>query len=84
MSSLDKVFTATLEKSPKKGGWTYVVTDWSAEFFGTRGLVKVVAEVDGIPYLDYMATGGAAIAVLFTALTPALMNGFFRRTGSHL
>ena len=42
-AALDKTFTAPLEKSPAKGGWTYVVTDWSAEFFGTRGLVKVPA-----------------------------------------
>ena len=37
MSALDKRFTGTLEKSPAPGGWTYVVTDWTAEFFGTRG-----------------------------------------------
>ena len=31
---IDKTFTAILEKSPARGGWTYVVTDWTAEFFG--------------------------------------------------
>lgn len=31
-----------------------------------------------------MATGAAAISVLFTAKTPALINGFFRRTSTHL
>ncbi len=41
MATLDKAFEAKLEKSSAKGGWTYVVTDWSADFFGTRGLVKV-------------------------------------------
>ena len=34
-SSLDKTFTAALQKSRATGGWTFVVTDWTAEFFGT-------------------------------------------------
>lgn len=37
-AALDKTFTATLERSSARGGWTYVATDWSADFFGTRGL----------------------------------------------
>lgn len=77
--SLDHTFTAEVVKSDNPGGWTYVQMAGSAEFFGTRGRVKVSGTVDGRPIrTSFMALGDGTHKL---PVTRALLDGLGKSVG---
>jgi lipooligosaccharide transport system permease protein len=48
------------------------------------GFGSLVAQVAGLDYMDFIATGAIAIGILFSSAFPGLINGYFRRKEQHL
>jgi hypothetical protein len=79
---LDHTFTATVRKSASPGGWTYVQLPGSADFFGTRGTVKVRGTVDGLLVrTSFMALGDGTHKL---PVTRALLRALAKDVGDEV